>query len=154
MRRPRAQGRGTEFPIELELVATDEPIEVALSSTERRGSNDSGRRGDCPRLVRSGGRTVPIGDLEAEWSSVLPGIEARVVARSWSIGDNGSTDPRPPRGVPGPDRGGPGLVLLQRGPQRVRGDALRGERDQGHERRKRRQAGHGHADLVAVLPLS
>ena len=77
MRRPRAQGRGTEYLIELELVASDESVEFALSSTQRHGSNDSGRRGDYPRRVTSGGRAAAFEGLSAEWSSVLPGIEAR-----------------------------------------------------------------------------
>ncbi len=33
-----------------------------------------------------------LGRLSAEWSRVLPGIEARAVANSWAIGDNGATD--------------------------------------------------------------
>ena len=92
MRRPRVQGRGTEYPDEVEHVATAELVEVTLSSTERHGGNDSGRRGDCPRRVKSGGRTIAFGDQSAEWSSVLPGIEARSTARSWAIGENGATD--------------------------------------------------------------
>lgn len=92
MRRPRAQGRGNEYPIELELVASDEPVEVVLLSTQRHGSNDSGRRGDYPRTVRSGGRAAAFEALSAEWSGVLPGIEARAVTSQWSIGESGATD--------------------------------------------------------------
>lgn len=92
MRLPRAQGRGTEYPIEVELVASDEPVEVVLSGTERHGGNDSGRRGDYPRRVTSGGRAASFEGLSAEWSSVLPGIEARAAASQWSIGESGATD--------------------------------------------------------------
>jgi len=92
MRRPRAQARGTEYPIEVELVATDEPVEFVLSNTERHGSNDSGRRGDYPRRVTPGGRAAAFEGLSAEWSSVLPGTEARAAASQWSICESGATD--------------------------------------------------------------
>ncbi|MGA3056942.1 MAG: hypothetical protein ABSE70_02720 [Candidatus Limnocylindrales bacterium] len=91
MRLLRARGRGTEYPIEVELVATgDEPVEVVLSSTERHGSNDSGRQGDYPRRVTSGGRVAAFEDLSAEWSSVLPGVEARATAHRASPGRDSS----------------------------------------------------------------
>lgn len=66
MRRPSANGRGTEYSVEVEveveLVANDEPVEVTLSSTERYRGNDFGLRGDYPRRLKSGGRWVDSAD--------------------------------------------------------------------------------------------
>ena len=73
-------------------MATDEPVEVVLSGTERHGGNDSGRRGDYPRRVTSGDRAAAFDGLSAEWSSVLPGIEARSAASRRSIGESGAAD--------------------------------------------------------------
>ncbi len=44
------------------------------------------------RPVRSGGRAAAFDGLSAEWSSVLPGIEARAAATQWSVGESGATD--------------------------------------------------------------
>jgi hypothetical protein len=92
MRLFRGRGSGTEYPIETELVATNEPIEVALSSTESRGSNDTERHGEFPQRVRSHGHVAPVEHVSAEWSEVLPGIEARAVVTEQSAGERGTTD--------------------------------------------------------------
>ncbi len=78
-----------EYPITKEVVAADEPVEVAFRSLTHYGSRDTNRRLDEPCEIVSGGETRECPSFGRNWLEFLHGVEGRQEVGEWRAGGGG-----------------------------------------------------------------
>jgi hypothetical protein len=77
MEQSGAPDKSTDYPVEKELTAVAEPIELSFQSTESYGSNDMSSDVESPVSVLARGQVGQCAVLKEEWKTILPGVEGR-----------------------------------------------------------------------------